>query len=555
MSLIADLTASVNAVRPGRTRMRNFDMPLAIAASTLLLLGLLMVYSASIALADGPRYASYGRYYFVIRHGLFISAGLVAAAVVLAVPIRVWQRLAVPLFVVAMVLLVAVLIPGIGREVNGAHRWIPLGPLNFQPSELMKLAALLYAADYTVRKQEHMQAFARGFLPMAFALAGVGMLLLLEPDLGAFMVIVAIAIGILFLGGINGKYFSSLLAVLVGTFLMLIWLSPWRRARLFAYLDPWNEDNAYGSAYQLSHSLIALGRGEWLGVGLGASVEKLHYLPEAHTDFLMAVVGEELGFAGVMLVISLFAIIVYRGFDIGRQAIAMERTFAGLVAHGVAMWFGVQAFINMGVCLGLLPTKGLTLPLMSYGGSGVVMNLCALAMLIRVDVENRIMMRGDGYDRVVAHHPHHGRRHRRPHHARPGRGRCAAPARLARAVAGQSRQDGRQAGAAARHRAGAAAFRRRARQGRGCTAEAAVPAGARLCAGLVAVVGGAAGRSAGHGRLCRLSRRRHRGATRHAAGGARTERRGRHRQQVAGAHGPSRLEWFSRRAAQGRGHG
>ena len=227
MSLFAELTASVNAVRPGRTRMRNFDLPLVIAASTLLLLGLLMVYSASIALADGPRYASYGRYYFVIRHGAFISAGLLAAAVTLTIPIRVWQRLAVPLFVLAMILLVAVLIPGIGREVNGAHRWIPLGPLNFQPSELMKLAALLYAADYTVRKQEHMQAFARGFLPMAFALAGVGMLLLLEPDLGAFMVIVAIAIGILFLGGINGKYFSSLLGVLVSTFLMLIWLSPY----------------------------------------------------------------------------------------------------------------------------------------------------------------------------------------------------------------------------------------------------------------------------------------------------------------------------------------
>ena len=252
---------------------------------------------------------------------------------------------------------------------------------------------------------------------MAFALAGVGMLLLLEPDLGAFMVIVAIAIGILFLGGINGKYFSSLLGVLVSTFLMLIWLSPWRRARLFAYLDPWNEDNAYGSAYQLSHSLIALGRGEWLGVGLGASVEKLHYLPEAHTDFLMAVVGEELGFAGVMLVISLFAIIVYRGFDIGRRPSPWNAR-SPAVAHGVAMWFGVQAFINMGVCLGLLPTKGLTLPLMSYGGSGVVMNLCALAMLIRVDVENRVMMRGDGYDERPDH-PHHGRWHRRPHHARP----------------------------------------------------------------------------------------------------------------------------------------
>ncbi|SAI65952.1 cell division protein [Bordetella ansorpii] len=394
MSLFADLTASVNAVPPGRTRMRNCDMALIVAASTLLLLGLLMVYSASIGLADGPRYASYGRYYFILRHGIFMATGVVAALVVLTIPVRVWQRMAVPLFMVAILLLAAVLVPGIGREVNGAHRWIPLGPINFQPSELMKLAAVVYAADYTVRKQEHMQAFARGFLPMAAALGGVGMLLLLEPDLGAFMVIVAIAIGILFLGGINGKYFSSLLAVLLGMFLMLIWLSPWRRARLFAYLDPWNEANAYGSAYQLSHSLIALGRGEWLGVGLGASVEKLHYLPEAHTDFLMAVVGEELGFAGVMLVICLFAVVVQRGFDIGRQAIAMERTFAGLVANGVAMWFGVQAFINMGVCLGLLPTKGLTLPLMSYGGSGIVMNLCALGLLVRVDIENRVMMRG-----------------------------------------------------------------------------------------------------------------------------------------------------------------
>ncbi|ALM86379.1 putative lipid II flippase FtsW [Bordetella sp. N] len=394
MSLFADLTGSVNAVRPGRTRMRSFDMPLVISASTLLALGLLMVYSASIALADGPRYASYGQYYFVVRHAAFVAVGLVVAAITLTLPIRMWQRLAVPLFMLALLLLLAVLVPGIGREVNGAHRWIPLGPLNFQPSELMKVAALLYAADYTVRKQEHMQNFVRGFVPMACALGGVGMLLLLEPDLGAFMVIVAIAIGILFLGGINGKFFSSLLAVLVSTFLMLIWLSPWRRARLFAYMDPWNQDNAYGSAYQLSHSLIALGRGEWLGVGLGASVEKLHYLPEAHTDFIMAVIGEELGFVGVMLVIGLFAIIVQRAFEIGRQAVAMERTFAGMVSQGVGIWFGVQAFINMGVCLGLLPTKGLTLPLVSYGGSGVVMNLLALAMLLRVDFENRTMMRG-----------------------------------------------------------------------------------------------------------------------------------------------------------------
>ena len=394
MSLIADLTSSVNAVKPGRTTMPSFDVSMIIAASTLVLFGLLMVYSASIALADGPRYESYGRFYFVIRHGLFILVGVFSALFALSIPMKVWQKFAVPLFLLALLLLVIVLIPGIGREVNGARRWLPVGPISFQPSELMKLTVLLYAADYTVRKQEHMQNFVRGFLPMACALAVVGMVLLLEPDLGAFMVIVAIAVGILFIGGINGKLFSALLSIMVGSFLLLIWLSPWRRERLFVYLDPWNPDNAYGSAYQLSHSLIALGRGEWFGVGLGASVEKLHYLPEAHTDFIVAVIGEELGFVGLSCLIAIFVFIIWRGFEIGRQAIAMERIFNGLVAQGVALWFGVQAFINIGVCVGLLPTKGLTLPMVSYGGSGIVMNLVAMALLLRVDFENRNLMRG-----------------------------------------------------------------------------------------------------------------------------------------------------------------
>jgi cell division protein FtsW len=394
MSLFAELTSSVNAVRPGRTTMPSFDVAMVIATITLVLFGLLMVYSASIALADGPRYESYGRFYFVIRHGLFICIGTLGALFAMSIPMRVWQKLAVPLFLLCFLLLLVVLVPGIGREVNGARRWLPLGPVNFQPSELMKVAVLLYAADYTVRKQEHMHNFLRGFLPMAFALAMVGVVLLLEPDLGAFMVIVAIAVGILFIGGINGKLFSTLLGIMVGSFLLLIWASPWRRERLFVYLDPWNPDNAYGSAYQLSHSLIALGRGEWFGVGLGASVEKLHYLPEAHTDFIVAVIGEELGFVGVLCLIALFGFIVWRGFEVGRQAIAMERTFNGLVAQGVALWFGVQTFINIGVCLGLLPTKGLTLPMVSYGGTGIVMNLIAMSLLLRVDYENRCMMRG-----------------------------------------------------------------------------------------------------------------------------------------------------------------
>ena len=394
MSLISGLTASINSVRPGRTSMPALDVSVLAVTLAMLMFGLLMVYSASIALADGPRYASYGRYYFVVRHGVFIAVGLLVAFAAFSVPMKVWEKLAIPLFVVCLLLLLVVLVPGIGREVNGARRWLPLGPVNFQPSELMKVAICLFAASYTVRKQNYMRNFWRGFIPMAAALGVVGMLLLLEPDLGAFIVIVAIAVGLLFLGGLDGRLFSTLLGILVSLFVSLIWLSPWRRERIFAYLDPWNPDNMYGSAYQLSHSLIALGRGEWFGVGLGSSVEKLHYLPEAHTDFIVAVIGEELGFAGVLGLICAFAFLIWRAFDIGRQAIAMERVFNGLVAQGVGLWLGIQSFINIGVCVGLLPTKGLTLPLVSYGGSGIVMNVVAVALLLRIDYENRNLMRG-----------------------------------------------------------------------------------------------------------------------------------------------------------------
>jgi len=229
---------------------------------------------------------------------------------------------------------------------------------------------------------------------MAIAVGLVGLLLLLEPDLGAFGVIVCIAMGILFLGGINGIWFSGICATLIGIFSAVVLFSRFRRERWFAYLDPWEESNALNKAYQLTHSLIAFGRGEIFGVGLGGSVEKLHYLPEAHTDFLMAVIGEELGLVGVLTVVMLFFWIVKRSFDIGRQAIAMDQIFAGLVAKGIGIWIGVQVFINMGVNLGLLPTKGLTLPLMSYGGSGIVFNCIGMAILLRIDYENRIVMRG-----------------------------------------------------------------------------------------------------------------------------------------------------------------
>jgi cell division protein FtsW len=229
---------------------------------------------------------------------------------------------------------------------------------------------------------------------MGAAVAIVGSLLLAEPDMGAFMVIAVIAMGILFLGGVNARMFFLIAGILVVAFGVMIAMSEWRRERIFAYLDPWSEKHALGKGYQLSHSLIAIGRGEVFGVGLGGSVEKLHWLPEAHTDFLLAVIGEEFGLVGVLCVIGLFLWLTRRIMHIGRQSIALDRVFAGLVAQGVGIWIGFQSFINMGVNLGALPTKGLTLPFMSYGGSAILMNLVALAVVLRIDVENRQMMRG-----------------------------------------------------------------------------------------------------------------------------------------------------------------
>jgi cell division protein FtsW len=393
MSLFAELTGSVNAVSPGRTTMRNYDLPLVVATSILVGLGILMVYSAAIALADGPR-ANYGRYSFLLRQTAYVGVGMFVATMVLTVPMQAWRRMTIALFCFATLLLVLVIIPGIGKKANNAMRWLPVGPVTFQPSELMKFAVILLTADYVIRKKEHLQSFMRGFLPIAVILAVVAVLLLKEPDLGALVVITSIAMGILFLGGINARIFSSLAGILMTGFVLSIWLTPWRMQRIFAYLDPWNPMYSQSSAYQLSHSLMAVGRGEWTGVGLGGSVEKLHYLPEAHTDFIVAVIGEEMGFVGIMLVLILFAVLVQRCFEIGRQAIAMERVFGGLVAQGVGIWFGVQSFINIGVVLGVLPTKGLTLPLVSYGGSGLLMNMVAIAIVLRVDFENRNLMRG-----------------------------------------------------------------------------------------------------------------------------------------------------------------
>ena len=368
------------------------DLALLWSALILLLTGMVKVYSASIAIAEVGRFTGNQPAYYLVRHGVFLVIGLVAAACAFQVPLATWQQLAPWLFVAGFVLLALVLIPGIGRDVNGARRWLSLGIVNLQPSELMKLFAVLYAADYTVRKMPHMHDLKKAFLPMAGAMVAVGVLLLKEPDFGAFVVIISIAIGILFLGGMRARLFAGLIVVLVAAFAVLIIVSPYRRDRIFGFMDPWAD--AFGRGYQLSHALIAFGRGELFGVGLGASVEKLFYLPEAHTDFLLAVIAEELGFAGVVAVIVLFGLLIQRAFVIGRQAVALDRLYPALVAQGVGIWIGVQGFINMGVNMGLLPTKGLTLPLMSFGGSGILANCVALAILLRVDWENRQLMRG-----------------------------------------------------------------------------------------------------------------------------------------------------------------
>jgi len=391
--------AAIRALPRAPRTMLAYDASLVWAATLLLAIGLVMVYSASIAMAEASAHTGFRAWYYLVRHAIFVAISAVAAFVAFQVPMKAWQRLAPWLFIGGAVLLVLVLVPGLGKSVNGSRRWLSLVFVNLQPSEFMKLAVVLYAASYAVRKaaflhaeQPLRQTLVRGFLPLFVVMVATGGLLLLEPDFGALVVIVAIAFGILYLGGLDWRLFLGLLLLLpVGLSAVLV-AAPYRLQRLVAFLDPWSDP--FGKGYQLSHALIAFGRGEWFGVGLGSSVEKLLYLPEAHTDFLLAVTAEELGFAGVLAVIGLFVWLLFRAFAIGRQAARLARPFAALVALGIGVWIGVQAFINIGVNMGVLPTKGLTLPLLSFGGSGIVANCIALAILLRVDYENRRLLRG-----------------------------------------------------------------------------------------------------------------------------------------------------------------
>ena len=376
----------------GKITSPPYDQGLLWVTLILLGLGLVMVYSASIALAEADQATGHQATYFLIRHGLYLLVSISAAFVAFQIPTQTWQNIAPYLFIAGMVLLILVLIPGIGREVNGSQRWIPLLVVNLQPSELMKLFVTMYVADYTLRKAAFLDSFTRGFLPMLVVMLVVGGLLLREPDFGAFAVVAAISISILWLGGINGRIFAGLLVMLLVGFVLLIWSSPYRLQRIVGFMDPWADP--FGKGYQLSHALIAFGRGEWFGVGLGASVEKLLYLPEAHTDFLLAVIAEELGFVGVLTVLGLFAWLVLRAFGIGKEAVANERYFSALLAQGIGIWIGVQGIINIGVNMGVLPTKGLTLPLLSFGGSGMLANCVAMAVLLRIDYENRRLQKG-----------------------------------------------------------------------------------------------------------------------------------------------------------------
>ena len=360
---------------------------------SLMLLGCLMVFSASISLGDSPKYHISERYFF-IRHVISLVVALFGAYIVWHIPMKAWKKMAFPFFLFGLFLLGAVFIPGVGKSTNGACRWIPLGLFNLQVTEVMKIAVLIYAADFTVRKQNYMHSVKKGLLPMLLVMGLVGFLVLKEPDLGAYVMMLAISMGILFLGGINLTVFIMVLVGVLGLLVFMIFAASWRAARFFAYLDPWEISNAQGKAYQLSHSLIAFGRGESWGVGLGDAIEKQHYLPEAHTDFILAIVGEELGFAGVMLILVLLFWLVKRAIEIGRTAIHLEHIFSGLVAEGIGIWIGVQTFINVGAASSLLPTKGLTLPFISFGGSAIMAVTAAVAILLRVDYENKVTMKG-----------------------------------------------------------------------------------------------------------------------------------------------------------------
>jgi cell division protein FtsW len=363
----------------------QFDKSLLFATGALLFIGLVMVCSASITVADSRLEQPL---YFFIRQFAFAMVGLAVAWAFISVRLAVWQRIAPQLLMAGVAMLIMVLIPGIGREVNGSSRWLPLGPVNLQVAELIKLFAIIYIADYLQRHHGQLHvSFLKVLAPLTL-LGIAALLLLLQPDMGSMVVIMSTVLAMLFLGGARLDVFATLIGVMGMLFAMLVWIAPYRLERLQSFMDPWADP--FGSGFQLTQALIAFGRGDWFGVGLGSSMQKLFYLPEAHTDFLYSIIAEELGLVGAITVIVLFFIFIWRALAIGRAAEQAGQVFGAQIAYGIGIWLGLQACVNIGVNMGALPTKGLTLPLMSYGGSSLVIVCAAIALLFRVDMETRV---------------------------------------------------------------------------------------------------------------------------------------------------------------------
>ncbi|MDH5571866.1 MAG: putative lipid II flippase FtsW [Gammaproteobacteria bacterium] len=369
----------------GKARQSNklpLDHWLLVPSLVLLMLGLVMVASASISIAEQQTGEPF---YYFIHQAVYVFLGMSLAFIVVRIPMAMWQMIGPYLIITGVFFLVLLFVPGVGKEVNGSLRWLALGPFNLQVSELVKLFVIIYLAGYLVRHSEAVRNDAGGFLRPVALLMLLSLLLLLEPDFGAVAVMMVTAMGMMWLGGARMFQFILLGFSVIATLGLLAVAAPYRMERLTTFMNPWADP--FNSGFQLTQALIAFGRGEWFGVGLGASVQKLFYLPEAHTDFLFAVLAEELGLSGVVLVIGLFFIIVMRALSIGRRAQKLGENFVAYIAYGLGIWIALQAFINIGVNMGVLPTKGLTLPLMSYGGSSMMVMCVAIGLLLRAGIE------------------------------------------------------------------------------------------------------------------------------------------------------------------------
>ncbi|MEY3182842.1 MAG: Lipid flippase FtsW [Pseudomonadota bacterium] len=364
----------------------GYDAWIANCLVVLLSLGFIMVVSASLPIAENRR-LSFG--YFAWHQGLHLFLGMLVAIVVSYIPMRFWHRTSNIWLMLSLFGLFVLLIPGVSREINGSIRWLFIGPISIQISDCAKIALILYMASYLVRRHQEVKTRLSGFLKPLLVLTAFTGLLLLEPDFGAAVVMISTVMGLLFLGGVPFIRFFVLFALVLCGLIVLSLASPYRIERLTSFLNPWADQ--FNSGYQLTQALIAFGRGGWLGVGLGSSVQKLLYLPEAHTDFLFAVLAEELGLLGGVITLLIFSILVGRIFWLGKQAIVRQQIYSAYVAYGIGLWLGLQTLISVGVNVGLFPTKGLTLPFMSYGGSSIVVSMFAIGLLLRIDYEKRYL--------------------------------------------------------------------------------------------------------------------------------------------------------------------